>query len=210
LALDATNFLDMHRLINFAVAISLVTAASGCRPDTRSNVRSRSAEVTAAATDEANIALAQSTVAQYLEAVREGHQGSSAIADSLRGCQMADGMYQPIEVLASYRLLGRPTMSADTVTVRAEVITVAEEDGSPSTLDRFVAVQRVRRDTVTYQLTSDSTVRRWVLCTGPQYGRWGSDAKTDWRPRGASGITARTLADSVWEAEHRSASRPGV
>jgi hypothetical protein len=151
-----------------------------------------------------------STVAQYLDAVREGAR-NPAVADSLLGCQMADGMYQPIEMLASFRLLsGVETATPDTAIVHAEVVTVAEEDGSPSAPGRFVARLRFKRDTVVYRLVQQVSRATWVLCTGPRYGFWGTDQQTDWEPPGASAIAARRLADSVWQAEHRPPSRPGA
>jgi hypothetical protein len=103
--------------------------------------------------------------------------------------------------------VGIAAAAGDTVPVRAEVVTVAEEDRGPRAPDRFVAVQRLKRKHVTFQLVRDSAATgAWVLCAGPRYGFYGSDDRTEWQPAGSSSATARALADSVWREDRAAAS----
>ena len=148
---------------------------------------------------------AEATLVKFLDASREGYSSSHAVADSLRGCQMADGMYLPIEMLATFHVIDSQRLG-DTLSARAEVVTVAEEDGDPHRPSLFVATQRVKYDTARYKVIPANN-GRWVLCEGPQFGSWGSDATTKWQPAGASYATARKLADSLWQAS-KAASRP--
>jgi len=140
---------------------------------------------------------ATSALARYLELSREGAASDPAASDSLMGCQMGDGMYQPIEMLATYEVTGH-SWRGDTAVVRARTVTTAEENGDPRSPAGFVAVQRVRRGEWEWDVVREGG--RWRVCNGPQFGFWGDDAITTWRPAGASSVSARALADSIWRA----------
>ena len=133
-----------------------------------------------------------------MEASREGSGPSSVPFDSLVTCQIGDGMYQPIEVLATYEVLGVAGVG-DTVEVQAHVTTVAEQDGSPTNYDGYVAVQRIKTDTRTWRVARTSN-GQWRVCFGPQFGFYGNDRTTSWSPSGASYKTAKQLADSIFRA----------
>ena len=134
----------------------------------------------------------------YLEASREGAPKPAVPFDSLVTCQIGDGMYQPIELLATYQVLDA-VGTGDTLEVKAIVTTVAEEDGSPAQYERFVATQRVKTDTGTWRVAKHLG-GGWRVCDGPQFGAYGSDALTTWSPAGSSYQTARQLADSIFRA----------
>jgi hypothetical protein len=140
---------------------------------------------------------ATSVLARYLELSREGASNDPSAPDSLMGCQMRDGMYQPIEMLAAYEVTGQ-AWRGDTAVVRARTVTTAEENGDPRRPDGFVAVQRVRRGEWEWDVVREEG--RWRVCNGPQFGFWGDDGITTWRPAGASSVSARALADSIWRA----------
>ena len=140
---------------------------------------------------------ATAALQRFLELSREGAAENSAALDSLMGCQMGDGMHQPIEMLAAYEVTGH-SWRGDTAVARARVITTAEEDGDPREADRFVAMQRVRRGEWEWDVVREGD--RWHVCNGPRFGFWGDDSNTAWRPAGASSVSARALADSVWRA----------
>ena len=141
---------------------------------------------------------AASLVARYLELSREGSPTRNAAAvDSLLGCQSSGVQYQPSEMLASFRLTGG-YLRGDTTVVRAEVITVAEEDSRQREPGRYDAVQRVRRGEWEWDVVREGD--RLRVCNGPRFGFYGVDSVTTWRPAGASSVTARALADSIWRA----------
>ena len=140
---------------------------------------------------------AVSALTMYLEESRERAAKASVPFDSLVTCQIGDGMYQPIELLATYQVLDA-VGTGDTLEVRAVVTTVAEEDGSPRQYERFVATQRVKTDTATWRVAKH--LGGWRVCEGPQFGAYGSDALTTWSPSGASYQSARQLADSIFRA----------
>ena len=135
----------------------------------------------------------------FLEASREGAPASALPFDSLVTCQIGDGMYQPIQLLATYHVV--PTAAiGDTVSIAARVTTVAEEDGSPTQSNRFVAIQRIKTETQQWRVARTQS-GRWRVCFGPQFGAYGSDGLTSWQPAGASYKTARRLADSIYRSD---------
>jgi hypothetical protein len=140
-----------------------------------------------------------SALVAYLEASREGALKSATPFDSLVTCQIGDGMYQPIQLLATYHLLVTEG-AGDTVSIGARVTTVAEENGSPTHPDRFVAMQRIKTETQQWRVAR-TPAGGWRVCSGPQFGTYGSDRTTTWQPAGASYKSARRLADSVYQAD---------
>jgi hypothetical protein len=135
----------------------------------------------------------------FLEASREGAPETASPFDSLVTCQIGDGMYQPIQLLATYHLLVTEG-AGDTVSIGVRVTTVAEEDGSPTRPDRFVAIQRIKTETQQWRVAR-TPAGGWRVCSGPQFGTYGSDSTTTWHPAGASYTSARRLADSVYQAD---------
>ena len=140
-----------------------------------------------------------SALVAFLEASREETPKSASPVDSLVTCQMGDGMYQPIQLLATYHLLATEG-AGDTVAIGGRVTTVAEEDGSPSHPNRFVAIQRIKTETQRWRIAR-TPGSGWRVCSGPQFGTYGSDRTTTWQPVGASYKSARQLADSVYQAD---------
>jgi hypothetical protein len=140
-----------------------------------------------------------SALVAFLEASREGAPKSATPFDSLVTCQIGDGMYQPIQLLATYHPMGTEG-AGDTVSIGARVTTVAEEDGSPTHPDRFVAIQRIKTETQRWRVAR-TPAGGWRVCSGPQFGPYGSDRTTTWQPAGASYTSARRLADSVYQAD---------
>ena len=141
----------------------------------------------------------KSALIAFLEASRDGAPKSASPIDSLVTCQIGDGMYQPIELLATYHLLATEG-AGDTVSIGARVTTVAEEDGSPTQPARFVAIQRITTETQQWRVAR-TAAGAWRVCSGPQFGTYGSDSTTTWEPAGASYTSARRLADSVYQAD---------
>lgn len=139
------------------------------------------------------------SLAAFLEASREGAPNPVSPLDALVTCQIGDGMYQPIQLLATYHVLAS-VGAGDTVAVSARVTTVAEEDGSPTHSGRFIAIQRIMTETVQWKVARVST-GEWRVCSGPQFGAYGSDSVTTWQPAGASYLSAGQLADSVYRAD---------
>ena len=192
------------------LVLASLTCSAACSPaDVRREAGHRvSAPAPAAATPASPVAAAESALVTFLEHSRDGHAGPRATADSLLGCAMADTLYQPIAMLADFRLLSSRA-AGDTVVALVDVVTVAEEDGDPAAADRFRATQRVDEDTVEFRMTRETAGRRrWLVCEGEQYGFWGADASTTWDPPGASRRTARALADSVYRVRHPTRATP--
>ena len=142
---------------------------------------------------------ARNALVAFLEASRESTPKSVLPFDSLVTCQIGDGMYQPIQLLATYHVLSTAGVG-DTVTVSARVTTVAEEDGSPTRASRFVAIQRIKTETQEWRVARTRS-GKWRVCFGPQFGAYGSDGVTTWQPAGASYTSARKLADSVYRSD---------
>jgi hypothetical protein len=110
----------------------------------------------------------------------------------------------PMPVLAAHRLLASE-IRGDTVIVRAEVTTVAEQDhdrrrggaGLP-VVERpggFVVRQRTRVDTLEWDVVPGDA--GWRVCNGIRFGVPGTDSMVRWTPDGASLRTARLLVESV-------------
>ena len=177
--------------------LALLLAACGSRPESL-GARADSARRTAARAASPN-GDPTTALAAFLEASREGASNSGSPVDSLVTCQIGDGMYQPIQLLATYHVL-TSVGAGDTVAITARVTTVAEEDGSPTRSDRFVAVQRIRTDTLQWRVARVAS-GEWRVCSGPQFGVYGSDGVTTWQPAGASYASARQLADSIYRAD---------
>jgi hypothetical protein len=198
----------MPRLVPL-VAAGLTCLSACSRGDVRREAGHRvSTAAPAPATPSSPVAAAESALVTFLEHSRDGHAGPRATADSLLGCAMADTLYQPIAMLADFRLLSSRA-AGDTVVALVDVVTVAEEDADRAAADRFRATQHVAEDTVEFRMTREpSGRRRWLVCEGEQYGFWGADANTTWDPPGASRRTARALADSVYRVRHPARATP--
>ena len=175
--------------------LALLLAACGSRPESLGT----RADAARAEAGRASIGDPTSALAAFLEASREGASNSASPVDSLVTCQIGDGMYQPIQLLATYHVL-TSVGAGDTVATTARVTTVAEEDGSRTRSDRFVAIQRIRTETLQWRVARVPS-GEWRVCSGPQFGGYGSDGVTTWQPAGASYASARKLADSIYRAD---------
>jgi hypothetical protein len=145
--------------------------------------------------DSATMRAATYALGRFLDASREGSPTHSALA-SLTACASGDDAV-PGPMLATFALLP-PVARADTVVGRAVVTTVAEQDVDRQHPGYFVARQRVRSDTLEWDvLRSESG--DWVVCNGLRFGLTAPDSLTTWRPNGASASAARALADSIAE-----------
>ena len=158
-------------------------------------------ERVAPAASEAELRDAGSALAAYLDASREGSVSAAAL-DTLAGCGAERGGYLPSALLAAYTVLP-PSGGGDTLVARAVVVTVAEQDADRRLAGRFVARQRVRADTLEWDLVRSGPGASWRVCNGLQFGYVGADSLTTWRPDGASLASARALADSIYSGWDR-------
>lgn len=131
---------------------------------------------------------------RYLALSMDDADADPATLAELTRCAADDEPYLPIERLAAWEITGR-TVRGDTTVVRARVVTVAEQNVSPTDPLRFVAVQRVRRGEWEWDVVREAD--GWRVCNGPRFGVHAPDDLTTWRPAEASSATARALADSV-------------
>src|SRR5688572_27891916 len=130
--------------VSVVTIVAAMIAACGSRSESlRKSADSSHAQLSRAVSPNSE---PTSALVAFLEASRAGATTSAVPFDSLVTCQIGGGMYQPIELLATYRVLSAVGVG-DTLTVSARVTTVAEEDGSPTHSNRFVAVQRIKTDT---------------------------------------------------------------
>ena len=143
--------------------------------------------------DSATIRDAVDALDTFLRASREGSTTRSALAH-LTACPTGDSPAAG-PMLAAYELLPATTR-ADTVVGRAVVTTVAEQDMDRQHPGWFVARQRVRSDTLEWDLLRAES-GDWVVCNGLRFGLTAPDSLTSWRPVGASAASARALADSL-------------
>lgn len=154
--------------------------------------------------DSAQTLRAHATLGAYLDASREGSSTRAAL-DTLAGCQSAEGGgFSPTSMLAAYELVDAE-MRGDTLVGRAVVTTVAEVDGDRRRAGHFVASQRVRSDTLEWDVLPGAD-GRWVVCNGLQFGFAAPDSLTTWRPAGASYASAHALAESIAAMHRRSLS----
>ncbi len=126
------------------------------------------------------------------------------VADSLINC---DWPNDAVQALALDQVLGS-SLRGDTVDVTAEVLTASEEVAAEDVADRFVAVQRVKRDTLHFKMTQNDD-DQWGVCgysaEGWGFFRHGYDGPgRTWTPAGASYKTVRALVDSI----RKSAGKP--
>ena len=170
---------------------------SACAREPEVNSSADDSAVTAAAVttppDSSEVAAAEAALSAFLDASREGSPSRSRVP-SLTACDVGD-VAPPGPMLARFELL-EPSFRGDTIVGRAVVTTVAEQDVDRIHPGYFVARQRVRSDTLEWDvLRGDSG--EWVVCNGLHFGLTAPDSLTTWRPAGASAATARMLADSI-------------
>jgi len=143
--------------------------------------------------DSAAILEANSALAAFLDASREGSPTRGALP-SLTNCPGGDAL-APGPMLAWYVLLPG-SLRADTIVGRALVTTVAEQDVDRQHPGYFVARVRIRSDTLEWDLLRNES-GFWTVCNGLRFGLTAPDSLTSWRPAGASAASARALADSL-------------
>lgn len=188
-----------------AIVSLIVVFATGCdrRPDTDRALDVQSppaaANVPVAETPVApatvDVAAAERVLREYLDASRESTL-DPAVTVALSACGDGGQSFFPTTLLGGYTLLPSETRG-DTVVGRAEVITVAEQDIDRRSGGRFQARQRVRRDILEWDVYAGDT-GEWVVCNGLRFGYTGADSLTTWAPSGASYVSARRLADSIF------------
>jgi hypothetical protein len=145
--------------------------------------------------DSARAGPALAALAAFLDASREGSATRDAV-DTLAACEPSAATYLPIAMLATYPL--RPAEArGDTIVGRAVVVTVAEQDRDRLARGRYVARQRVRADTLEWDVVADGASGRWLVCNGLRFGYHEPDSLTTWRTPGTSYRSARALADSI-------------
>lgn len=188
---------DAARAVSMAgLMLTIACAATSDRTeptDARTAQEPTSAAV--APLDSGLVLAAERTLRQFLSASRESSPDRAAL-DTLTSCGDAGHTYFPSTVLAAFTLLPFEA-HGDTVVGRAEVITVAEQDIDRRVTQRFVARERVRTDVLEWDIIPTDH-GGWVVCNGLRFGYVGADSLTTWRPDGASYITARRLADSIF------------
>jgi hypothetical protein len=138
---------------------------------------------------------AERRLAAYLE--RAVLTNAQYVPDSLITC---DWPTNSVLALAAYRVLGS-VERGDTVKAWAEVTTAAEEKESARGPDRPIAVQRVRRDTLHWNMTRDPA-GGWGVCgysiEGWDFRHHGyDDPNREWTPKGSSYRAVRAVVDSI-------------
>lgn len=125
--------------------------------------------------------------------------------NALMSC-VPDGQTDRYLTLARYRVLGS-ALRGDSVDAAAEVVTVAEETGSPNVANRYVTRVRIRTDTLHWVMVRDSASKKWGVCgyakEGFGFGHYGDDVNTDWLPPSETWAHVRQLAESVYTAGKR-------
>lgn len=186
-----------HHAVTLGLTLGSIGCASEPPPRVDGDTALPSADVapTAAWADSAALTSAIATLAEFLEASREGSTTRSELARLVAcpGSDVTSAVAGPM--LAAYELLP-PRARADTVIGRAVVTTVAEQDVDRRHPGYFVARVRVRADTLEWDLVPSGD-GAWVVCHGLSFGMTAPDSLTEWRPSGASRATARALADSI-------------
>jgi hypothetical protein len=176
-------------------AITLALLAAACAPREPAPLDG-AAGAAAATPDSAQFAGARAALAAYLEASREGSPTRAAL-DTLARCDGDGGLYLPATMLAAYEVLSAEAQR-DLVVGRATVTTVAEQDEDRRNPGRLVARQRVRTDTLEWDVMTVGDDGGWRVCNGLRFGyRLAADSLTRWLPVGASYASARALADSI-------------
>lgn len=147
----------------------------------------------------ARVPEAEAQLAKYLEASLETTPKSPHSFDGLWTCA-PDGMVSPVFTLAKYQILSS-RRHEDTVEASAVATTVAEEDGDPHIYDGRVVTKRVAEDTLHWSLIRDSASGHWIVCgiskEGFDFGHYGNEQNTTWRPTGTSWKEIRALVDSI-------------
>jgi hypothetical protein len=146
------------------------------------------------APDSALAARGEAALTALLDASREGHRNQTAL-DSLADCGAGEDAFFPAPLLATYVLLPSE-MRGETLVGRAAVTTVAEQDHNNRRPGTYVARERLRVDTLEWDILDDPA-GRLTICNGLQFGYLAPDSLTEWRPPGASYAHARAMADSI-------------
>lgn len=175
------------------VAWAGVLVAAACSREERLPPRRAEPAPAAAPPTAEAIAAATSALSAYLDASIDGSTTHAAL-DSLTKCPGEIGA-TPGPMLARYALLD-PAVRDNGIVGRAVVTTVAEQDADRQHPGYFVARQRVRSDTLEWDILQ-SAQGSYTICNGIRFGFVGADSLTSWRPAGASRASARTLADSI-------------
>jgi hypothetical protein len=199
--------LTARRVAGLASLVAACTIAAGsigacgprdAAPSARATPRDTATAASALETvpaDSARAAPALAALAAYLDASREGSATRSAV-DTLAACEPSAAAYLPIAMLATYTLLPAEARG-DTIVGRAVVVTVAEQDRDRLARGRYVARQRIRADTLEWDVIADPASGRWIVCNGLRFGYHEPDSLTTWRMPGTSYRSARALADSI-------------
>jgi len=166
-----------------------------CARERASVAPAASAAPASAVAASAALVSAESALAAYLEASREGSPTATAL-DTLLGCDARGAFVLPVTMLGAYRVLSPPSGAGDTLLGRAIVVTVAEQRADRRNRDHYLARQRLEEDTLEWDLVRSG--ERWTVCNGVQFGFHQPEDATTWFPLGASRATARRLADSVY------------
>lgn len=169
------------------------------------------AAATAVRPDSTAVRAAETALAQWLAASREGAPTattSHGIMPAVSGGDCGDGeaSWFPTTLLADFILLPSE-FRGDTIVGRAQVTTVAEQDVDRRAQNRFVARQRIQRTVLEWDVIPGED-GHWSICNGLRFGYRGADSVTTWRPEGSSYQTARALADSVFAARQSSPPQP--
>lgn len=151
-----------------------------------------------ATTPPTNSASAEEALATYLASAVGAFPANSRGRDSLQACP-PDGMVDPLYTLAAFRILSSASQG-DSALVTAEVTTVVEEGSDPHVDGRRVARVRLAMDTVTWKLTGGDG-RAWKVCGigrgGYDFGHYGTDSNTTWRPPGSTWHQVQAVIDSL-------------
>ena len=177
------------------LVVLLIASACAQQPEVNQRAEDSVAvpAIAAAPPDSADVQAADAALTAFLEASREGSATRSQLP-SLTACSSGDAP-APGPMLARFELL-EPSFRGDTIVGRAVVTTVADQDVDRIHPGYFVARLRVRSDTLEWDVLR-GTSDQWIVCNGLHFGLTAPDSLTAWRPRGASAVSARALADSI-------------
>ena len=152
--------------------------------------------------DSATIRMASRAFTGFLEGSKEGYKGRLVQWDTLFGCDPSSEPAFPITMLATYGVLPF-ALRGDTVVAQAEVVSVAEQEQDQRRQGRYVANQRVRYDTLEWDVVHDTASGRWLVCNGVRFGFVGTDSQTVWRSLRGSFQSARSLAAMMQKEKAR-------
>jgi hypothetical protein len=136
----------------------------------------------------------------FLNASRDGYSGARIVWDTIMGCDPPKEPAFPLTMLARFSVLPSG-MRGDTVVASAAVVSVAEQNEDERRPGRYIAMQRVRTDTLEWDVVPDQASGRWLVCNGIQFGFVGSDSLTIWRGQATSALMARELAARLFRGE---------